>query len=275
MGEAGERARPRARAAPSLSVLVTALFLAAAEARAGAWPKAPGEGQVILSTTYDTATRGFDAQGRLRDTVRYEKRELAAFVEYGLTRRFTFVGRVATQDVTIETPAGRERKSGMAASEAGLRAVLMQRDHDVLSVQASVAIPGNVENVLDMRLGEGGRDYEARLLYGRGFRLRGGHGFAEAQAGWRVRAGASPDEARLDLTMGWNSGRWLGLAQAFTLRGRGARPPRRNYDATKLQASIVRDIGGGMFVQAGAFRTVAGHSVVQENAAFAALWRRF
>lgn len=255
--------------------LAFALALAPAASRAGAWPNAPGEGLLILAGTYDYADRGFDPDGRPREAIRYEKQEISLFGEYGLTRRITLVGRAALQDVTIENDGMIDTKSGLAASEIGARAVVFRRDWDVLSIQATLVLPGDVENVSDLRLGEGGRDYEARVLYGRSFALLGGDGFAEAQAGWRVRQGAPPDEARLDLTLGWSDNGWSAMAQAFGLYGTGATLPRRDYENLKLQASVARELGDRMQLQFGAFRTVAGRSIVQETAVFVAVWRRF
>lgn len=265
----------RARGLASAWALCFGVMLAPQGAQAGAWPQAPGSGQIILTATYDLAVKGFDRDGALRDPVRYEKTELSAFVEYGLFSRVTLVGRAALQDVTIQTPAGREQREGFAASEIGVRVLALRRARDVLSVQGTLIVPGVVENVSDLRLGEGQYDYEPRLLYGRSFRALGGDGFAEAQFGWRFRSGAPPDEARVDLTLGLTRGKWMGLAQVFGLRGTNASPPRRDYDSVKLQASIVYEIAAGTRVQAGAFHTVWGRSIVQEMAAFAALWRAF
>ncbi len=252
-----------------------ALACAPVWALAGAWPKAPGEGQIILTTTYDRARRGFDADGELGQELRYDKIEVSAFGEFGVLPRLTAVGRTAFQDVTMENEWGREAASGLSASEAGLRATLLQRDWDVLSVQGTAIVPGDVENVTDLRLGEGGWDYEARVMYGRAFEFQGGHGFAEGQFGWRWRAGAPPDEARVDLTLGWSKGPWTVMGQAFALKGTGAQPPRRDYENVKLQASVARDISDDTRLQAGVFRTVSGNSIVQETAVFLGLWKRF
>lgn len=249
-----------------------ALLLTAGAATAGAWPTEPGRGQVIVTTTADVARRSFDDDGRPADRVAYDKREAAVFVEYGLTRRLTLVGRAAYQDVTIETGAGRDAATGWGAAELGLRAVLVRRRADVLSVQGAVIVPGAVENVADLYLGEGGRDAEARVLYGRAL---GASGYVEAQGGWRWRSGPPPDEARLDLTLGWRRGRWEGAAQAFALHATGASGARRNYDSLKLQFSASRKLNSRMRVQAGVFRTVAGRTIVRETGVFSGVWLSF
>lgn len=236
----------------------------------------PGEGQAIATVTVDVADTAFDAQGEESVSADFLKREIALFLEHGLTRAWTLVARPAYQQVSIGRESAEEEETGFAAFEIGARRVLFNRDAFVASAQMLAILPGEGENVLDAPLGAGGGGAEARLLVGRGFDGWGEGGFIEAQTGYRWRAGEDADEARLDLTVGWRpSRRWTGLLQGFSAWSMAEPTALRPYDHHRVQLSAVRRINERWSFQIGGFRTVAGRNVIAEQAGFISLWRRY
>ena len=67
-----------------LALLLSAALLPRA-ADAGAWLAPEGHGQIVVSGTASSAGRAFDGSGNLQGTPRYDKQELQALMEYGVT----------------------------------------------------------------------------------------------------------------------------------------------------------------------------------------------
>ena len=73
--------------------------------RAGAWLMPPGEGQIIASTAFSGSARAFDANGRLIPVPSYDKFELGAYLEYGLTDWLTVIAAPAYDSIKQPAPA--------------------------------------------------------------------------------------------------------------------------------------------------------------------------
>ncbi len=149
----------------------------------------------------------------------------------------------------------------------------MAGDQQVLSVQAMAILPGEGENISDQPLGDGGNAWEGRLLWGSNLAR---DVFADAQLAYRSREDEYSDEARLDLTLGWQPrDRWHVIAQSFSVWSLDApRPGVREFEQHKLQLSIGRDIGG-LEYHLGAALTPAGRNSIAERSVFLSVWRRF
>jgi hypothetical protein len=249
------------------------LIAATAPAQAGAWPQGRGEGLLITTTLLDRADQSFDEAGRQSDDGYFYKDELALYLEYGLTARFTLVMRAAWQSVERRSGADFDSAQGFAATEIGLRRSLFVTDRQVLSVQAMAILPGEGENISNQPLGDGDNAWEARALWGANLTA---NLFADAQLGYRRREGNYSDEARLDLTMGWQPApRWHVLAQEFSVWSlEPSRPGAPEFEQHKLQLSLGRDIGA-MQYHLGATLTPAGRNTIEERAVFVSVWRRF
>ncbi|MCG8443881.1 MAG: hypothetical protein MI723_18930 [Caulobacterales bacterium] len=241
---------------------------------AGAWPLEPGRGQAIISFLGDGGTARFDESGARVGGVDFRKLEASAYLEHGLTRRLTVVARPAYQQVRLRGGFGDfQEAEGVAATELGARVVALRGEGGVVSVQVGALIPGEGENLIDARLGDGAVGGEVRLLGGMSWGERRPV-FVEAQIAARVFEGQDDPEGRLDLSAGMRlRPNWLALAQTFSTwsDGQGA-IARRDYVSHKAQLSVVRDLTDSLSVQSGAFRTVAGRNVIDERAGFVALW---
>lgn len=208
--------------------------------------------------------------------VDFEKFEVSAFAEYGLTDTMTLFSRVARQDVSLDTASVTDSAYGYAASELGVRQRLWKGDWAVISAQTSLLLPGAGENVNDLRFGGGSTDMESRVLVGQSFEWGGWNGFAEAQLGYRKRGDGYADEARLDIAFGLKpTKRFEVMAQGYLIDSLAGARPGRSYNSARLHVSALWWIKSDRGLQAGYYRTVRGKNIIQENAFIVSHWIRF
>ena len=162
---------------------------------------------------------------------------------------------------------------GLSATELGLRRSIYRNGGSVLALQGMVFLPGEGENISNQPLGDGGNAWEARALWGQNLP---GDLFADAQLGYRWREGRFQDEARLDLTLGWQPAvDWHVLAQGFSVwSAEDARPGLPEFRQHKLQVSVGRQIGT-LEYHLGVVFTPAGQNTIDERSVFLSVWRRF
>ncbi len=248
-------------------------MLLAPPASAGAWPQNKGKGLIIITTLFDRADQGFGPDGEIVDDGYFYKDETAVYLEYGLTADTTLVSRLAWQSVERRQGASLDDAQGLAASELGLRRRLWTSGQDTVSGQLAVLLPGAGENVSNQPLGSGETAWELRGLWGHRF---GTATFMDLQLAHRWRGGDDLDEARLDLTWGWQPGdRWQVLAQSFSVWSVEAdRPGRPEFEQHKLQLSAGRQWGAAEY-HVGIAATPAGRNVINERMLFFSVWRRF
>lgn len=222
---------------------------------------------------HDRAELSFDEAGERQDDGYFYKDEVALYLEYGLTDRITLVTRAAWQTVERRNGADFDSARGLSATEIGLRRSLFATGRQLVSVQAMAILPGEGENISDQPLGDGGNAWEARALWGGNLSSRL---FADAQLAYRRREGGYSDEARLDLTMGWQpASRWHVFAQEFSVWSLDTpRPGAREFAQHKLQLSVGREFGA-LEYDLGGTLTPAGRNTIDERALFLSVWRRF
>ncbi|SDM56295.1 hypothetical protein [Maricaulis salignorans] len=228
---------------------------------------------MITTTLFDRADLSFDDAGERRDDGYFYKDELALYLEYGLSDRFTLVSRAAWQTVERRRGPDFDSAQGFAATEIGLRGALYSSARQVVSLQAMAVLPGEGENISNQPLGDGGNAWEVRALWGANV---ADDGFADAQLAYRQRDGVYSDEARLDLTLGWQPARrWHVLAQSFSVWSLdAARPGAPEFEQHKLQVSVGREFGA-VECHLGATMTPSGRNTIEERALFVSVWRRF
>lgn len=177
----------------STTMMAATLVVAGASvpALAGGWPQPKGEGQVIVTGIYSQARDRFDLSGDLDGSqLRYDKIELSAFAEYGLTERWTLMAKPVVRASWVNAPYGVDN-SGGGASELGVRYFFGEPWRGgVVSGQVAALIPGDGEDSNADPLGAAGPGGEVRVFLGQGYSW----GFGEAQLAWRDRADA-PDGA--------------------------------------------------------------------------------
>ena len=136
-------------------------------ASAGAWTLPEGTGQWIATLTATTSTKYFDGSG-LASTPRYNKDELQALIEYGLTDRLTAIVDPGLQHVDIAAPTSAER-TGLGYTEFGGRYRFLQGDSWVLSGQATLRIPGTFDTSNPAAIGYTDVEADFRALLGHSF----------------------------------------------------------------------------------------------------------
>lgn len=259
-----------------LALLVGVTFALAAPAMAGAWTLRPGEGLALVTGTASRANRGFDGDWRSGAAARTDKFELQAWLEYGLGERFTAIVSTGLQHLAIAAPVDASR-TGLGYSEFGGRFGLFENATSVVSVQATMRMPGTFDDSNPAAIGYANTEYDLRALFGTSFSIAGRSAFIDLQVAQRARAGDPPDEFRADLTFGLRlQPRWLLLAQSFNVISQGGSAPSfPAYEYHKLQLSAVYDVAPNWALQFGAFTTYAGRNSLQENGAVFSVWYRF
>ena len=265
----------RFQAALSLSFLASVMI--SAPAAAGAWTRPAGKGLIISSASHHS----FDLEGT---GFGYSKLETAVYLEYGLTDRFTLLGRVSREtrfhQSRVEVRKGgsvflqsvNTVSSALGDSEIGVRAQLAHAQGWALSAQTALVRFGREPNPLlkdDARWGA-----DARLMLGRSL---GETLFAEAQLGRRADWDGERTETRLDLTLGVRpSERWLLLAQSYSAWGEGGWSAyRRTYESHRVHLSVIAPLTEGLSLQLGAINSVTSDRIAPERAYMVSLWREF
>ena len=248
-----------------LLVVLSAALFAAPHAKANAWLKEKGDGEIISSSTISRQESGL-APGN--SVSAYS----ALYLEYGALQNATVVADASAQQYTAEN----ESQSAFDTAWLGLRVPLRRWDYSILSVEARMGASGIRKDAsASSGLSIDGTG-EARLMFGDGFDVLGRHAFASIEGGWRWRPGPPADELAFDATAGiepWSSG--LLMLQTFSIVGMGpARGAYRRYDLVKAQLSFAQRITSNWWIQLGALDTLAGSDAGEFGGVFA-LWRRF
>lgn len=256
-------------------LIFLAIWLWTPLAHAGAWSYDKGDGQAIVTLVVARADTQFDEFGN-ETPAEFGKTETSIYWEHGLTDNWTFILQPTFQDVSFDTTAGSETYLGLGPTEIALRRTLWQNEKTVLSAQGGVIFAGGGENIPDRSLGEGGTDYEARLLLGRSLLFGDKRGFAELQAGYRARSDDLPNEWRLDASLGIRPvDNVQVMGQVFAIQSEEAIFPNRQYQSVKLLTSVVWDRTFGNSYQFGLYQTVAGETIVKETGILLSLWQRY
>lgn len=251
---------------------------------AGAWTFEPGTGLAIFALESKLATQQYNGKGRLVPRDRFAKTEASAYVEYGLAEGLTMLFSPRVESVNDSSRWGGAR-TGLGYTELGARARFVRFDAakpgvwqgSVASLQASVRVPGSVDDQDPLLAGNNVVEVDARALFGASFALGSWSSFVNAEAGYRWRDGDPPSELRGDLTIGVRpKPDWLLMGQLFqvTTIGQGGGSFRAGA-YTRVQLSVVHDLDPHWSVQLGANSVVAGRRALAENGVLLAVWRRF
>jgi protein XagA len=273
-----ERSTVRLRAwrcsLPVLSGLLACLLVC--KAHAGAWTLPEGYSQVIVTSSFMSGDAYFDAKGRLVPVREYTKFELTPFAEYGVTDWLTAFASPSLVTVSVEDRPN-HRYSGLGYTELGARARVIGTDWSAVSVQSSVRLPGALDARDPAQIGNTEPELDLRLLAGTGFAFGGWSGFVDAQAGYRWRDGALPNEYRVDLTFGVRPmPSLLLMLQSFNVIAAGPwNGVFKNARYHKLQGSVVVDLDETWSVQVGIVGSIDARNALKERGGVLGLWARF
>ena len=258
-------------------IVVTAALLAIPSlAFAAAWTQEQGHGQVIATAAKSRADREFDGSRKTSPRPRYDKLDMQALTEFGVTDRFTLMLAPGVQHIKIG-PSGSPRRATPVYGELGARYRLAQGRNWVVSGQALVHWTGNSDTHSDNPVDITGTEVDLRALFGYTFAVLKRPAFLDVQVSHRFRSNGSPNEVHADVTLGVAPHRkWLIMGQLFNVMSEGAgKPGFPSYDYLKVQPSIVYKFGERWAAQAGAFTTYTGRHSIQENGIVLGLWYWF
>ena len=265
---------------------VVALLLNVPETvQAAAWTQEKGRGLIITSLTYDVATKVFNNTGRLESSPKFVKHEANIYAEYGVTDWLTVLLLPGFQRVSTGFSGARRTESGINNTGFGGRIRLFNNGRHVVSVEGTYFLPGGIDTTETTVLSRGNGDQEVKALYGLSWDFkvfsRKFPSFWDIQLGYRQRDGAPANEFRADFTMGVRPfPRWQIFVQSFNIISDGAGKQTAQtvfpvFTMNKAQLTGVYDITERLSIQFGGFRTLAGRNIIQETAAFGAIWLRF
>lgn len=245
-------------------------------ARAGAFNEPSGQGLVILRGIDDGGDRAYGRAGRLGKVASYDKRDVSAYVEYGLTDWF----EILLQPDFVSTSLGGSvgaRYTGPGTSAVGAQLHLLTFGPAVLAVQGTFQRPATRKERNLALIGNTSRNTDGRVLLGASFDMGSWPSFVDAEAGYRFRDGGAPDEVHLDLSVGTRPRPdVLLLLQSFATVPTGAGTaflPRSQF--WNVEGSVVYDLGPRWSVQFGLFTTLEGRNALRERGVDAAVWYRF
>ena len=255
------------------------LFSYSSLAFAGAWTLDPNTRNVISTTIIDRADQVFgpDIVG---SNPNFSKFESGLYIEQGIAEGITLIGQSALQTVSFNNGVEQVSFNGFGNSSLGIRYGLSRSDKQVVSVELHGVVSAGGEDVPDGDLGRGGLSIDARILYGRNFKLAGKPGFLDVQLGIRPRLNSDPLEWRSDISAGVRlNDKLMVIGQSFYTQSNGTvRDPLDPVFATeslKGQLSLVYWAKPKLGLQFGAFTTLAGRNVVKEEALVLGIWQRY
>ena len=247
---------------------------------AGAWILEPKARQIISTTIIDRADRTFGPDSNEEDDPNFNKIETGLYIEQGLTPKITLIGQSSFQTVSFNNGVEQVDFNGFGNSSLGVRYGVYKSNKQVVSLEAHGVVNGGGEDVPDGDFGRGGVSIELRGLYGRNLTLGGKPAFLDFQLAGRSRLNGNPDEWRSDFTAGVQvTDRFLVLGQGFYMQNDGTLEdpfdPVFSTKSLKAQISAVYWFRPKYGLQLGAFKSLWGENVVDEEALVLGLWQKF
>lgn len=252
-------------------------------AEAGAWTAERGAFYLRAAAARYTSTQEFDGAGdrhRLPLDGDFSDNHLGAYLEYGLLDRLTAVTSFSIKQLRYENKVRIVDSKGLGDVDVALRARLASGAAGVLAAQFLTKFPSGYETDVSLPLGNGRREYDARLLWGRGlFPLL--PGYCSLEAGYRWRLGDPADEvhyllefgsdiaagfyfrSKLDGTRGRRNQKGLDMSGNPTVRG--------SADLGVLDLTVGRRCGSHLAVEAGFAPALYGRTTTSGATASLAL----
>lgn len=261
----------------SCTAVITYISATTTSVLAGAWPQPDGTTLIIVSTSYSLAHQQFDPAGNTASRGRFRKIETQLYVEHGITRRITAIGKIIRSTHQTETLGQRFTDGAFRTVELGARAYIVTWEDTLYSIDA-LAIRHTASEGDDPAASHAGdMDYEVGITTGAADSILGLDSFSETRIAYRYRPGIRPAEARVDVTMGVNFGdAWLAMLKSSSINSIGRTPsPLGHYWSSKGEFSVVHTLEPGFSIEVAAFRTFLGRNVLRETGGKLAFWYRF
>ena len=257
---------------------MSASFLVASSAHAGAWNQRAGEGQVISTSSWAHAGQIFNDDFEAVPLTGFTKTETRLYLEQGVTDWLTLVGNTAFQTLNFRDGDSRFNFDGLDDIELGVQFKTHARKDLATSIRVSYIIDSALDNqAIDVL--RGGDQIELRALIGQSRETLIGDFFYDAQLALRSEALSDIDGVQAALTSGYKpKDRWLFMAQSFLNFSDSERidgfvvPEQLQLNA---QISGAHQYQPGRYIQIGVGKTLAGQNIVKERSVFIGLWTEY
>ncbi|MFQ5564034.1 MAG: hypothetical protein ACE5FO_10750 [Parvularculaceae bacterium] len=254
-----------------------ALILSTAPALGSPWGRQDGAAFISTRADYFRARGNFFVGGPEQEEGRFSRFESNTYAEYGLTPAITLGAKAVYGSSWITNGVETRGGTGFSEIEGFVQTTLWRGRKDIVSLRLTGGAPSRFDTGVRPGLKNDGADLEARALYGRNIAAAPVKIFSAVELGYRRRFGDAADQARLDVMAGFEpSPRLLLLVETFsTLSMRNEAPGGADFDAVKIQPSIVWRAAKRWSVQAGMTHEAAGRGLVLGNTYFVGLWTEF
>ncbi len=250
----------------------------ATTAFAGAWNQRAGEGQVISTSSWATASQIFDDDFNAVSLRGFTKTETRLYIEQGVTDWLTLVGNTGFQTLNFIDGDSQFDFNGLDDIELGAQIKLHAKKDLATAIRLSYIFDSALENqAVDVL--RGGDQIELRGLIGQSRETPLGDFFYDAQFALRSEALSDLDGIQAALTLGYKpKERWLFMIQSFANFS-----DNENVDGFEVpeqfqlntQISAGHQYKPGRYLQIGVGQTVFGQNIVKERSVFIGLWTEY
>lgn len=247
-------------------------------AEAGAWNQKPGEGLIITTSGWYHADDLFQDDTVRVDFLGYTKTETRIWIESGLTKKLTFVGNTAYQDLDYRDDVSRITYQGLGDIELGVQWQVKRKEGLAASLRMSYIIDSGLDNRFpDVQ--SNGDTVEFRALLGQSRETLIGDFFHDTQVAIRVDTLGIFDSVHGTATLGYKpTDKWSVMAQGFAdytenLATDGSRDQIRSQISGQL--SLVHQFKPGRYAQLGGKLALDGRNAVKERALIIGVWTEY
>lgn len=245
-----------------------------------AWNHKEAKGIFINSLSYYSTKEFFDIEGKKQPQPKFSKYESQFYYEYGHADDVTLGINSRLQYLGQDS-------SGNSYGIDNVEIFARQRIYDdgeyVFSVQPLIKIPGIYQKNSRRFFGERQYDVELRLLGAKSFKAFDENHFVNLETAFRKREGSPSDEIRIDATLGMRArSDIMFLGQVFATFATKTQKSSTflnvnsaDYDAVKLQGSIVYELDKEKSLQFGLFQNIEGKNTGAGGGLIFSLWYNF
>jgi len=259
---------------------------------AASWTLEEGKSQLIITNSFYHTKEFFDKTSNKQKQPKFTKFESDYLYEYGYNDKLTIGFHPRIQRISQDAPSGRNLSdTGIASIDAFARVGVFNKSkifHDddalVLSIQPLVKLsPPNNSSNKNFSVTSDQSDFEIRSLAGYSFKYLDNYHFINAEIGYRLREGDPSNEIFFDGTLGVRfQDTYMFLGQIFytssiqenTNKGVSLSNP-LDFELTKLQFSMVKEINKKYSLQLGIFKNIDGENTGVGNGGLVSLWINF
>ena len=246
-------------------------------AEASAWLAPKGHFQSIITVRSFRNGDGFDDQGLAVAATKFQKFEIDAYTEYGLTRAITLGLTPRYQVARAGQGASAARNNGPGDLDAFVRLHLADFRAWTSSAQFAVKTPlyGRMHQPA---AGNARKEFEARLAAGRNITILRLPTFIDGEVAYRLGTQGVADQLRLEGAAGVSLfPRLKVLLKGYRTQsiGDGDGRPDSRFDLYKLEASLLLRATRNISVEFGAGKEASDLAQGLGTSFFGALWLRF